>query len=95
MFLVKSDSYRFNCVTPKTLKPVIILRIQSIVTENDLITWYEKALRGQYHSLTAIHVLETLSHEIQVEFPVTENLEFQKFFVERGYHNLDISAYCD
>lgn len=50
MFLVKSDSYRLNCVTPKTLKPVIILRIQSIVTENDLITWYEKALRGQYHS---------------------------------------------
>ncbi|MEN9460238.1 MAG: hypothetical protein RIS84_258 [Pseudomonadota bacterium] len=70
-------------------------RIQSIVTENDLITWYEKALRGQYHSLTAIHVLETLSHEIQVEFPVTENLEFQKFFVERGYRDLDILAYFD
>ncbi len=63
-------------------------RIQSIVTENDLIDWYEKALRGKYGEQIGEKMLQILSKEIKVEFPVTENIEFLKFFNGRGYDKL-------
>ena len=43
--------------------------IQSIITENDLVLWYEKALRGKYSALTRDKVLECLREEIAAEFP--------------------------
>lgn len=43
--------------------------IQSIVTEDDLILWYEKALRGQYSKILATKLLESLVEEINLEFP--------------------------
>lgn len=53
--------------------------IQSIVTENDLIEWYEKALRGSYSSILADNLLNTLSEEIALEFPsVDETPEILK-----------------
>lgn len=69
-------------------------RIQSIITEKDLTIWYEKALCGQYHTLTAEKVLNTIKSEIQIEFPITENLGLQQFFTERAYNGLDISCYA-
>ena len=63
-------------------------RIQSIVTEIDLNNWYEKALRGKYGQQIGEKVLQTLSNEIKVEFPVTETVEFAKFFNGRGYDKL-------
>jgi type II restriction enzyme len=68
-------------------------RIQSIVTENDLIDWYEKALRGQYGAQMGGLLLETLAAEIKREFPVTENTEFVKFFNGRGYSGLTDSIW--
>ena len=44
-------------------------KIQSIVTEQNLINWYEKALRGKYSSITGKILLQCLSTEITFEFP--------------------------
>lgn len=49
-------------------------RIQSIVTENDLILWYEKALRGKYSELMSDKLLNILNDEIAEEFPSTAKL---------------------
>lgn len=43
--------------------------IQSIVTENDLIKWYEKALRGSYSEQLGEKLLYCLASEIAEEFP--------------------------
>jgi hypothetical protein len=63
-------------------------RIQAIVTETDLLNWYEKALRGKHGNLLGDKILEVLNNEIQVEFPATENQEFEKFYKGRGYDKL-------
>lgn len=60
-------------------------KIQSIITENELIGWYEKALRGRYASETGDKILNTLQQEIQVEFPSTDQQEIDKFKQDRGY----------
>lgn len=44
-------------------------RIQSIITEENLINWYEKALRGKYSKVLAKPLLEILIEEMQNEFP--------------------------
>jgi type II restriction enzyme len=64
-------------------------KIQSIVTESDLINWYEKALRGKYALQIGDIVLKKIMDEIQVEFPATDNIEFRKFFESRNYHKLN------
>lgn len=43
--------------------------IQSIVTEKNLIDWYEKALRGKYADIMGDELLYTLRAEIGEEFP--------------------------
>lgn len=43
--------------------------IQSVVTENDLVGWYEKALRGCYSNQLGEKLLYTLASEIAEEFP--------------------------
>lgn len=44
-------------------------RIQSIVTEDDLVRWYEKALRGNHAELLGDTLLETMRQELANEFP--------------------------
>ena len=44
-------------------------RIQSIVTENDLVNWYEKALRGKYADILGDTLLEKMRTELAKEFP--------------------------
>ncbi len=66
-------------------------KIQSIVTESDLLRWYEKALRGKFADVVGDAVLKKLSDEIQVEFPTTDKTdkkEFLQFIEKRGYHTL-------
>ncbi len=63
-------------------------KIQSIVTETDLLTWYERALRGKFSNSIGDKVLKKLTDEIQIEFPATDNAEFMKFFKQRGYEKL-------
>ena len=48
-------------------------RIQSIVTESDLISWYEKALRGIYSEDLAQSLLDSLAEEISLEFPSVDD----------------------
>lgn len=47
--------------------------IQSIVTESDLMNWYEKALRGNYSDSIGDTLLYTLAAEIAEEFPSVDN----------------------
>lgn len=64
-------------------------RIQHIVTEDDLIVWYEKALRGKYP--IADKLLSNIQNEIAREFPViNEQNEFDDFFQSRNYHKIQI-----
>ncbi len=61
-------------------------RIQSIVTENDLIIWYEKALRGKYADILSNKLLSTLGEELSNEFP-SINFSFN-IWADRGYSNI-------
>ncbi len=48
-------------------------RIQDIVTEKDLIEWYDKALRGTFSEILSAHLLTSLTEEISLEFPSIES----------------------
>ncbi len=63
-------------------------RIQSIVTEKNIETWYEKALKGTYRNLIADKVLASLREQIVAEFPATNNSDFADFYRSRGYNLL-------
>ena len=63
-------------------------KIQSIVTEVDLLHWYEKALRGKFSNSLGDTVLQKLADEIQLEFPTTDKREFLQFIEKRGYTKL-------
>jgi hypothetical protein len=63
-------------------------RIQGIITETDLVAWYEKALRGRFGKSLGDTMLTILANEIKVEFPITENTEFRAFCRKRRYDKL-------
>ena len=62
-------------------------KIQSIITESNLVEWYEKALRGKYADSIANIVLTHIKDEILKEFPATDN-SFLTFYQERNYNKL-------
>lgn len=49
-------------------------RIQSIITETDLINWYEKALRGKYSELLGNILLNKIRDELANEFPSIDDV---------------------
>lgn len=61
-------------------------KIQSIITEDDLVAWYEKALRGKYADLLGKHLLDTLIGEIGEEFPSTDDTP--EILKQRHYENI-------
>ncbi len=63
-------------------------KIQAIITENDLILWYEKALRGLFSEELGERILKRLSDEIVVEFPATNKDEFNLFKQSRKYDSI-------
>ena len=63
-------------------------KIQSIITESDLINWYERALRGNFSSVVADKVLENINKQISLEFPPTGNSDIDDFFNTRQYLTL-------
>lgn len=65
-------------------------KIQSIITEDMLIAWYEKALRGKYSQILGASLLTTLQSEIQREFPATLDGKFINFYKSRNYHLLPV-----
>ena len=67
-------------------------KIQSIVTENDLKNWYEKALRGKFANKTGDLLLSKLISEIQVEFPATNNVDFSDFQKQRKYDKIKLKG---
>ena len=64
-------------------------QIQSMITEDELEVWYEKALRGQSAKLLGDKVLHRLRNEFIAEFPSTT--EFHEFFTGRGYDQLSLT----
>ncbi len=63
-------------------------KIQSIITESNLLAWYEKALRGKYAKEIGPIVLKNIRNEIQHEFPTTDSADFAAFMTQRGYTSL-------
>jgi HaeII restriction endonuclease len=63
-------------------------KIQSIITENDLKVWYEKALRGLFSADIGNRVLLTLKEQIIAEFPASNNRDFTEFYEGRNYNLL-------
>jgi len=73
---VSSDKIVIVCKTAEKGLIVSLLtqigwksKIQSIITEDDLINWYEKALRGKYSNIIGDKLIECLCEEISAEFP--------------------------
>lgn len=60
-------------------------RIQSVITESQLLNWYNKALKGQFSSVIGDNLLKKIMDEILIEFPTTNNKEFSKFLQARNY----------
>jgi hypothetical protein len=63
-------------------------KIQSIITELDLKTWYEKALRGSFSIDIGDRILLTLKEQIIAEFPASDNKDFTEFYEDRNYNLL-------
>lgn len=59
-------------------------RIQSIVTENNLVDWYKKALTGTYSKQMGDLLLNCLRNEISKEFPSVESIP--EVISKRGYN---------
>ncbi len=62
-------------------------RIQSIITEDNLIEWYEKAMRGKFSSQLGPTILRLLNEELQHEFP-SANAGLKHLSDARGYNIL-------
>jgi type II restriction enzyme len=63
-------------------------RIQAVITINELVSWYEKALKGQFSTILGARIISTLANEIKAEFPSVGSNDFQEFKKQRGYHKL-------
>lgn len=63
-------------------------RIQSIITKENLVDWYDRALRGRFSAEIGDNLLKILIKEIYNEFPATEKENFVNFCCERGYDRL-------
>lgn len=61
-------------------------KIQSIVTEADLVDWYEKALRGKYSADMGDKLIWSLCEEIAEEFPSVDALP--DILKSRHYENV-------
>jgi len=60
-------------------------KIQSIITETNLMAWYERALRGKFSKELGHVVLANINNEIQLEFPTSDNADFLSFMHDRKY----------
>ena len=67
-------------------------RIQSVITEDDLIEWYKKALTGKFSKDTGKRLLECLIGEIENEFPST--IEEDNILTPRKYDEIKDDFWC-
>lgn len=61
-------------------------RIQSIVTETNLIDWYDRALRGKYSDFLGDTLMSRLCSELQNEFPSVG--DYPDVLKKRHYENI-------
>lgn len=66
-------------------------RIQSVITENNLVVWYEKALRGNYSLQMGDALLKTMRDELKKEFPSISSLP--DVLVNRRYERIKNSEW--
>lgn len=62
-------------------------KIQSIITENDLVAWYEKALRGPHSEAMGAQLLKTMCEQITLEFPSIQ--QNRGILSTRNYHTIE------
>ena len=65
--------------------------IQSIITESDLIGWYEKALRGNYSEQMGDELISRLCGEIAEEFPSVDSIP--EIIRNRHYENVAVDDF--
>jgi len=63
-------------------------RIQSIITLEEIIDWYERALRGVFSDEISEVLLEEIRCQIKLEFPSVGNVDFGAFLDSRGYKKI-------
>lgn len=68
-------------------------RVQAIITELDLVEWYERALRGNYSQLLGQKLLDRLVEEVLLEFPSTGG--FPEQLVNRNYKDVELKAFSE
>ena len=90
------SSDRIVIVCKETEKGVIVSlltqigwksRIQNIITEDDLVNWYEKALRGKYSDTIGDNLLDKIREELSNEFPSIE--EIPEIIQNRHYEQIN------
>lgn len=73
-------------------------RVRGIVTEKDLIQWYERCLREKYREQLAKVLMETLLNGFIAEFPQavpSQTAETAKFLKSRHYNEMDVPPLWD
>lgn len=68
-------------------------RIQSIITEIDLINWYERALRGKYSNILGDRLLAKMCDELAREFPSID--ETPAVLKNRHYEEINNSDWIE
>lgn len=68
-------------------------RVRGIIKESDLILWYEKCLRGIFAKELATPLINQLALSFHKEFPQIQSDLMDKFFLERGYYDLQESDF--
>jgi type II restriction enzyme len=65
-------------------------KIRGIITEDNLVEWYDKCLHGRYSDELAEDLLSRLGEEFVIEFPYEG--EFVSFYAERRYDDIEPPA---
>lgn len=63
-------------------------RIQSVITEEELVVWYEKACRGKHSEVLGKKLMGTLVEEMEKEFPSTGGIS--KSLLGRHYDEVKL-----
>jgi hypothetical protein len=91
---VESDHVVIVCQDAEELVITTVLRqigwgrrVRGVVTENQLVEWYERCLRGKFSNSLATSLLERLRDGFRAEFPQVAGMV--DFFEERGYLDED------
>ncbi|MDR2762488.1 MAG: HaeII family restriction endonuclease [Planctomycetaceae bacterium] len=60
-------------------------KLRGIITKNDLDIWYAKCFQEQYRETIGRGVIDSITEEMKLEFPLSVSESFEKFFTDRNY----------